>query len=146
MNDKGGNVSIPIIRILLDKYKANVDQPDNHGRAPIHLAIQCGTVEGVQMLVNHGAKLNTPGESPVRYTPLQAAASNAALGNTENDFHKKYFEILNILLQGGAEPTIIGGQRQTPLQTVEAMKSSTNRTKVTQRLKEAEAEWRQKSP
>ncbi len=139
------HASVRMLKRLLNKG-ANADQKDKHGRAPIHLATgYSGRVDCAKILVARGAALNVVGGPPGYETPLQQCVFNAAIGSTEDENHKKHFEILNIILDGGADPTLTGPERnRTPLQIVEQESKGANNTKVSDRLKRAITDWQKK--
>ena len=67
------NGAIGTIRLLV-KHGAAVSATGNGGWTPLHFAARRGCVDVVETLVELGADLNAPAESPERETPLMLAA------------------------------------------------------------------------
>ena len=70
---------------------ANVNLRDNHGATPLTLASNLGFVEGAQILVDHGARVDEP--SQTGETPLIAAV------------HRRDVPMMRVLLKAGADPS-----------------------------------------
>lgn len=136
--------SLRLLKRLLNRG-AHINELDQNGRTPIYRAVKLGVVDAVKILVAGKPDLSIVGDAPAYYTPLQEAASNAALGSKEDDSYKKNFEIMNILLDAGADPTQKGGQGNTPIEAVNGIiNCGSNKHKVIARLEEAVKEWEEK--
>lgn len=64
--------SSEVVRILLEKGKANINHRDKQGKTAIHWSAKFGILRTVQILVEHGAAVNY--RTNEEYTPLHFAA------------------------------------------------------------------------
>ena len=81
-----------LVKVLLDEG-ADPDKTNNNGCTPLHWAVNSiANQEVVQLLMAHGAELNKADNRG--WTPLHVAA------------YHDVEDILNILLDGGADPTM----------------------------------------
>jgi ankyrin repeat protein len=65
---------------------ANIEDRDDHGHTPLHLAAEAGNMEIVRMLITHGAQVNAltiVHGTGINYTPVDAAASRGHLEVTK---------------------------------------------------------------
>lgn len=65
-----------ILKALLERSEINVNQPDDHGRTPLHHAIQQGSVAMVSLLLEHPA-IDVSYADNDRRTPLDLAVLRA---------------------------------------------------------------------
>lgn len=80
----------------------NPNHLDQHGQSPLHLMAHGGSLEGVQMLLQHQANLHE--RTPLGETPLHIAAQQGHL------------RIVKFLLSFGADPTAQNYRGLTPLE------------------------------
>jgi hypothetical protein len=92
---------------LLIKNGISIDETDNYGNTPLHVAILSGESNYARSLINKGAKMNIKNKSEL--TPLHLAA---LLNNGE---------IANYMLIKGAEINIRGNSGYTPLHIASEM-------------------------
>ena len=78
LSKPSGQAHVGMIAFLLD-HGANLNQADRSGRTPLHWATIAGNREGIELLLAHGAEVNSIGPH-LGWTPLQEAA---AFGNKE---------------------------------------------------------------
>ncbi|MEL6539668.1 MAG: hypothetical protein AAFP93_02765, partial [Bacteroidota bacterium] len=126
----------------LEDYKDYVDET---GRVPVFFAVRIQAPFAVQILVNAGADLsilNKTSMSTRKFSPLQEAASSA--GFYKGKHFQRSFEIMDILLEGGADPTQKDNRGSTALAIVQSQISNSGQKKVIERLEEAEAVWKKK--
>ena len=79
---------------------------DSEGWTPLHYAATFGCVEDAQVLLDHGADVNTPDRD--HWTPLHLAACDG------------YFRVVDTLLQRGANPHSRTIEGHTPLELTRA--------------------------
>ncbi|UKZ46576.1 hypothetical protein TrVGV298_000781 [Trichoderma virens] len=103
--------AIQVMKLLLD-HGAKVDQPggDRWGTA-LQVACREGTIEAVRFLLDHGADVNAEGGSQFS-TSLQAAA-----GRTGVWYEPAKLQIMEMLINNGAEVNQQSGECGTALQT-----------------------------
>jgi serine/threonine-protein phosphatase 6 regulatory ankyrin repeat subunit A/serine/threonine-protein phosphatase 6 regulatory ankyrin repeat subunit B len=82
------NNDLAMVEANLADGLTSVDQLDNFGRAPLHLAVNCGRIDMVELLLNCKADIELPDKSG--RTPLHFAAEKQDMG------------ILRSLVQQGA--------------------------------------------
>ncbi|RYP90107.1 hypothetical protein DL770_003799 [Monosporascus sp. CRB-9-2] len=90
-----------VIDVLVLELKLDVNQPNNSGETPLHIAASQGNVKAMERLMAQGADINKADQSGD--TPLHAAAWR----------HKS--ETCNFLLGQGASVDPRNGSNQTPL-------------------------------
>jgi ankyrin repeat protein len=76
---------------------------DDLSRTPLHYAAIGGHIPAVRYLIDAGADVNAHEEEKIGETPLGAVAANCT------------FDMANILIEAGADPTILGWMTLTAL-------------------------------
>jgi ankyrin repeat protein len=76
---------------------------DHMSRTPLHCAAIGGHIPAVRYLIDVGADVNAHGEERIGETPLGQVAANCT------------FEMAEILVKAGADPTILGWMTLTAL-------------------------------
>lgn len=79
-------------------------------RTPLHCAAISGHIEAVQYLIKAGADVNAHDEERIGETPLGEVAANCT------------FEMAKVLIDAGADPTILGWMANTALDRSAARK------------------------
>lgn len=82
--------------LLLEYSPDMVDIGDKYGKSALHIAVEVGSIECVQVLLRHGADVNTFNDKGV--TPLNAVCGDKTI---EPD---TVLEIVRLLLEAGANP------------------------------------------
>ncbi len=91
------------VKKLVEKgYDANAFDEDL-SRTALHYAVEGGHVEVVKYLLSVGADVNAHEEAKIGETPLGQVAANCS------------YEMAELLVNAGANPTIPGWMRLTPL-------------------------------
>lgn len=123
---------------LLHRHGADLDVQDNGGHTSLHEACRTGVPDIVQWLLVHGADMNA--QCCQRYSPLHVAADNGSLQalkiliahNADIDIrtvhgkcplhvaaspkvHRDHVEIMQLLLDKGANPNARDKNDSTPL-------------------------------
>ncbi|EMO65136.1 ankyrin repeat protein [Leptospira borgpetersenii serovar Pomona str. 200901868] len=101
---------LDLLKMYID-LKLDINEPSNSSETPLHKAGYRGYDKVVELLLEHGAKVNTPtvvikqippmssgGDTPLHYAVLSGKLSTA-----------------KILLEHGADKTIKDGDGKTPL-------------------------------
>lgn len=88
----------------------NINKPDYRGDTPLHHAAYEHDVNKVKKILAAGAKVNVLNKQG--YTPLVELIRSPYLLNNEEK-KKDFFEILDLLLQAGAEPELQEGKGHT---------------------------------
>jgi ankyrin repeat protein len=102
-------VYLGVLRLLLEKG-ADVNAKNYLGVTALHAAVLYGAeVSGVELLIEHGAKVNAVADAQ-GWTPLHGAAG---MGRAD---------LVEVLLKHGADRTLKDGRGMTPLQVAEAAK------------------------
>ena len=119
---------------LLIGHGARANEPDPHGRYPIHIAASCGWPEPIQSLVGHGARVDAPDRvgrtalhRAVRAGEYQAVLSQLEVGASvhsrdfEGNFPLHFAAMLSsptatmALISSGAHINARNVRSQTPL-------------------------------
>lgn len=84
--------------------RESMEQPDNSGRAAIHIAAQNGHVDMIAVMIEKGVDVNLMEDSPAvpGTTPLHEACSRG------------HAEVAKLLIQAGADDTIKNAKGETP--------------------------------
>ncbi|KAF8498213.1 ankyrin repeat-containing domain protein [Russula emetica] len=93
------------IRAVIESGQASATDRNNDGITPLHLAAITGRVPVCAYLIDKGAEVNALGDS-LPATPLQWAA------------HKGLVEIMDLLIQHGANPCLVDSQDFSCLHSV----------------------------
>ena len=129
-NQRLAELQMELMRMLADAG-ADVDAVNNDGKAPLHLAASNSVGANVAFLLEAGADASLPGErqhSALMFNPtteiarllVEAGADLAAEcedGKTvlEHVVERADWDRLNMLVDAGADPTLIGSSRHTLL-------------------------------
>jgi ankyrin repeat protein len=101
-----GNVDV--VRLLIERGRAEVDSRDMWGWTPLHEACRFGNAEVSRALVDHGANVNASQRNCCQWTPTHISAAN------------RYLEIVKLLLERGADTHAINCEGETPYQDIVA--------------------------
>jgi len=101
-----GKGHIEIMQICLSRG-ADVDSPDKKLSTPLHRAAERGHADAVRLLLKHRARVDAPDING--YTPLHRAINR-----------ERYREVVEVLLQAGADINTRCKKGPTPLQTAAA--------------------------
>lgn len=84
--------------------KESMEQPDNSGRAAIHIAAQNGHGDMIQVMIEKGVDVNLKEDSPaiLGATPLHEACVNG------------HGDVVRLLMNAGADDTIKNAKGETP--------------------------------
>lgn len=100
-----------MIRDLVE-HGADVDRPDQGGATPLHRAVRARSPGAVRELLALGARLDCRlgkrGSSP-----LHLAVQPTGAGGTAGAVNEQ-LEIIAVLLEGGADPTLTDAAERTP--------------------------------
>ena len=97
------------IKALLDEGLP-INAFDSLVRTPLHCAAIAGHIEAVQFLIDAGADVNAHDEEKIGETPLGKVAANCT------------FDMAKVLVDAGADPTILGWMANTALDRSAARK------------------------
>ncbi|MGA7856885.1 MAG: ankyrin repeat domain-containing protein [Terracidiphilus sp.] len=97
------------MKVLLDEGLP-INAFDSLDRTPLHCAAISGHIEAVQCLINAGADVNAHDEERIGETPLGEVAANCT------------FDMAKVLVDSGADPTILGWMTNTALDKSAARK------------------------
>lgn len=115
-------------QLLKEGYQPNLF--DELGKTPLHYAAERGHVGVLKLLLASGADVNAHDESVIGNTPLREIADNCS------------FEVANILIDAGADPTIPGWMQLTALHQAR-QRTSPEGLRVRQLLENAAAHFGQ---
>lgn len=97
------------MRALLDEGFA-INAFDDLGHTPLHCAVIRGHIEAVRYLIKAGADVNAHDKAKIGETPLGTVATNCS------------FAMAKLLIDSGADPTILGFMCNTALDRSAARK------------------------
>jgi ankyrin repeat protein len=94
---------VEVIKALLEEGLPINTFDEDLSRTPLHYAAIGGHIGAVRCLIDAGADVNAHEEEKIGETPLGAVAANCT------------FEMAKILIDAGADPTILGWMTLTAL-------------------------------
>lgn len=103
-----GNGNLAVIEELVNAG-ADVNTQGNWGETPLTMAANKGNVEAVKLLLSRGAKANLKTRRKADNPPLSAAIAAEGVAT----LIKK--DLVNILIEAGADPNITGAANQAPI-------------------------------
>ena len=90
-----------ILKLLVDK-ELDVNEIDDNGQTPLHLAAATNYSDAAKLLIKNGAEMSI-GDSIMGSSPLHIAARNDA------------GEVVQILLNNGVDPNLVDAYQESPL-------------------------------
>ena len=102
--------------VALLKEGANVDETDQNGVTPLHHAVRFRSPVAVETLIQGGASVNQRCKRSGS-TPLHRAVTSTGAPGTAGKVEER-LKIIRLLLDAGADPTIMNRQGKMPLDYV----------------------------
>ena len=95
------------LKKLIEKYPDNINAVNKSGNSALDIAAYCGWYEGVNYLIQHGAKVNNQ-KREYSYTTFECAIEAIGFtfgsrGYKKSSLDDKIYKIPELLLQNGAE-------------------------------------------
>jgi len=120
--------NIEIAKLLIACDRIDINCREFTGNTPLHIVIIYNNSNLIEILLNH-EKININQQDNHGLTSLHKASINALNAIEKNDC-KDRIQVLDMLLQKGADVTIRDNNKQTPLDIVLSSSESEKRTKI----------------